>query len=424
MMDLLQKLLSSAGLDGYKINRTVTETDQLFFVHDRVETVRRGRTTDYSVSVYLAHDGALGDASFRLSPTATEQEIASAVAAAKENARAIRNQPYSLVRGETGSFSHKNLIEGKSLAEVAEAIANAVFAERGSAGAGLNATEIFLYHTDTRIVNSDGTDKSSSSYSAMIETIPTFDLPDRSVETYAQTRLSSFDEPSLRAYIREELRKVELRAKAEKIDLPAGVAVTLPAEEICEILSEYADQLHYSALYTHSGILKKGDEIQTAEDCDRITLTAVGKAEGACESADFDEDGSSLTDRTLIRDGKVEAFFGGNRFAQYVGEPNTGNLRVLSLAPGSLTEEELFACDRLECLQFSGLQVDLFNDYIGGEVRLAVLHKDGKEIPATAFSISGKLSEVLNTLRLSEKTTARPNYVGPAVALLEKFTIL
>ena len=71
----------------------------------------------------------------------------------------------------------------------------------------------------------------------------------------------------------------------------------------------------------------------------------------------------------------------------------------------------------------SGLQVDFFTDYIGGEVRLAYYH-DGKICRAvTGISISGKLSQVLRTIRLSKETTVYDSYVGPRQAVLQEMKI-
>ena len=47
-----------------------------------------------------------------------------------------------------------------------------------------------------------------------------------------------------------------------------------------------------------------------------------------------------------------------------------------------------------------------------------------KKIPVTGISMSGKLSEVLNSIRLSEKTVAKDNYKGPAIALLKNLSII
>ena len=72
----------------------------------------------------------------------------------------------------------------------------------------------------------------------------------------------------------------------------------------------------------------------------------------------------------------------------------------------------------------SGLQVDILNDYIGGEVRLAYYFDGEKKIPMTGISISGKLSEALDSIRLSDEAKCAGSYKGPKYALLSGIEII
>ena len=95
----------------------------------------------------------------------------------------------------------------------------------------------------------------------------------------------------------------------------------------------------------------------------------------------------------------------------------------MEVAPGSLSAEELAQGPYLEVISMSGLQVDFFNDYIGGEVRLAYYH-DGKEMkPVTGISISGSVSQVLNEIRFSSEVGIEGGYLGPAKAVLTNMKI-
>ena len=141
-------------------------------------------------------------------------------------------------------------------------------------------------------------------------------------------------------------------------------------------------------------------------------------------SAAFDADGVTLADRKIIENGKVVGMFGANRFAEYLGEKPTGNLRCVEVEKGTLTDEELLKAPYLECVSLSGLQLDLYNDYIGGEIRLAYYHDGEKVVPLTGISMSGRLSEVLANIRLSDKTRVFENYGGPYKVLLKGMEIL
>jgi PmbA protein len=72
----------------------------------------------------------------------------------------------------------------------------------------------------------------------------------------------------------------------------------------------------------------------------------------------------------------------------------------------------------------SGLQVDIYNDYIGGEVRLGYYFDGEKEIPVTGISISGKLSVALANMRLSSESITYESYNGPKCAIFEGIEIV
>ena len=71
----------------------------------------------------------------------------------------------------------------------------------------------------------------------------------------------------------------------------------------------------------------------------------------------------------------------------------------------------------------SGLQVDFYTDYIGGEIRLAYYHDGDRIIPVTGISISGQLKDVLNRIRFSKATILRDGYFGPEKAVVPNMKI-
>ena len=71
----------------------------------------------------------------------------------------------------------------------------------------------------------------------------------------------------------------------------------------------------------------------------------------------------------------------------------------------------------------SGLQVDFYADYIGGEIRLAYWHDGKKIVPVTGISFSGSAAEALNSIRLSNEITTQDRYTGPRKAILEGMKI-
>jgi len=144
----------------------------------------------------------------------------------------------------------------------------------------------------------------------------------------------------------------------------------------------------------------------------------VGQVPGSVRSSAFDGDGLTLGSMRIVEEGKAVSYFGSNRYGQYLGEVPTGNLPCMVVDTGSANLADLSGVTCLEVISMSGLQVDFFSDYIGGEIRLAYLHENGKVTPVTGISISGKLTEVLPAMLLSQQSIVRDSYSGPDKALL------
>ena len=149
-----------------------------------------------------------------------------------------------------------------------------------------------------------------------------------------------------------------------------------------------------------------------------------GQMRGSVNSAAFDEDGLTARDTEIIKDGVATAYYGSVRYASYLGMEPTGNLRCMSAKLGSLSDGELRSRPYFRCASMSGIQVDIYNDYIGGEVRLAYYFDGEREIPVTGISISGKLSDALSGIRLSDTETVYEGYRGPKLALIPGIEIV
>lgn len=423
MKDIFALLKENRDLSGFRVTETRTESYELFFVHRKLETVRARDTKSVSVTVYTDHDGKTGDSTFAVPESMTEDGVREKIAQAVRRAGLVFNEPYSLPEGGKLQKELSSNLQDADMRDLAARIAEAVFATDGLAYGSINATEIFLYRDDIRVVNSRGVDKTQVKYRAMIEAIPTFTEEGESVELYESYTFTQADAAKITAEIADKMKEVSLRRKAVKPEISMKRNVVLRPQEIAALLSEFAGDLTYASVYAQSNLHHKGDILQNGNG-DRMTLTMVGQILGSDRSSFFDADGVDLTDTTLIRDGKVTGYYGSHRFASYLGEPETGELRCMKLEPGTLTAEELAKDTYLECVSLSGLQVDLYNDYIGGEIRLAYLHREGEIKPITGVTMSAKLSEILNTLRLSDTTTVDGSYEGPDKLLMYDVALL
>ena len=93
---LVDILRAERSISGYRITDSKTESYELFFVHRSLETVRATDTGETSVTVYVEHDGKLGDATFSVYGSMSDEEIKEKIAAAAERAKLVFNEPYEL----------------------------------------------------------------------------------------------------------------------------------------------------------------------------------------------------------------------------------------------------------------------------------------------------------------------------------------
>ena len=78
----------------------------------------------------------------------------------------------------------------------------------------------------------------------------------------------------------------------------------------------------------------------------------------------------------------------------------------------------------LECASMSGIQLNIEQNYIGGEVRLGYYFDGKTKTPISGISISGKLDEFLSSLKLSKETVSGAYYEGPKIISGDHFIIM
>lgn len=404
------------SVSDYRINTTETQSYELFFVHKNLETVRSTSTTDTSVTIYVEHDGNLGSANFSLYASTTEDELREKVASAVEKALLIDNKYHTLPQNETTVQTIESNFADYEPCELAAKISNAVFSANTDSNSAINALEIFINKIKVSVENSRGINKSEIKYDAMVEAIPTYN-GEESVELYKFFKYSEFNEKNITEEIARSMNDVHARSIAIKPQTPIKCNLVLNEPELRQLFMYLKDELNYSSVYASQNAIYKGDKIQNNPTGDLITITMCGKIKGSPDSAIFDADGVTLKDTQIIKDGEVVRYYGANRFAQYLGEEITGELPCISVETGTLCDDELTKAPYIECVSMSGLQVDVYNDYIGGEVRLGYYFDGENKVPVTGISIAGKLSDILSSARLSQTKTVSGKYYGPQKAL-------
>lgn len=416
-------LNNSEGLSDYKINSTRTESYELFFVHKALETVRATDTESTTITVYVDHDGKRGSSSFSIYASTTEDEAKIKIDDAVKKALLVNNEMYTLPEGELLDGEIESNFADYDMAEAGRMIAEAVFDANTLEFGTINALEIFVNRHTSMVKNSRGIDKKAISYSAMVEAIPTWNEGE-SVELYACKKMSTLDKAWITNEINEKMIEVRERCRAVKPEEKISCRVMLDAEELSSLISNLIYELDYSSVYSGSNFYSIGDEVQKDPQYDKLTVTMRGTIEGSVSSALFDGDGVTLIDTEIIKEGRASSYFGSHRFAQYLSKNATGSLPCIELEAGTLTDKEITCAPYFRCVSMSGVQVDLYNDYIGGEVRLAYYFDGEKTIPLSGITISGSLSKALSSVKLSSVTVTVGKYKGPKCAIFEGIEIV
>ena len=421
----VEKIVKANCPDGYKIiDKTVSAHEMFFVVGQKVETVRASETEETNVTVYVKNeDGTIGQSAFPVYASMDEAALEKELDKALARARLAHNPPFELVEGGKEKYEIPSDLKGLDGREVAKKVAEAVYDAKMVEGGSINALEIFVTESKTRVRLSTGLDKTQTGYKIGIEAIPTHTDAKESVELYEWYELTNLNLADITREISDKMAEVAARHEAVKGE-PQTIDVALRPAEIAGLADNLAYELSYGAKYMQRNAYEVGDDLQKGRTGDPLTITMKAAVEGSSESAAFDQDGTTLKDRTIIKDGKAVALYGSSVFGQYLGEKKeniTGNLRCISVASGSLDKLD---GRYLEAVSLSGIQLDTYNDYIGGEIRLAYLHDGDKVTPVTGISMSGKLSEVLPSLRLTSDKVVRGAYEGPSRLLLKNVQII
>lgn len=417
-------LAENEKISAWKIVRAEKKSDQIFGVHDKIETARVSDGESTSITVYVDHDGKTGSSTFSLFASDDEGVLKEKAEKAACRALLVFDEKYSLPeKGELIVNEKSDEESGFADAEKAYFAVRAAVEKAKGDGCDVNAVEIFVNRTIVTVENSNGLKKSRAGREIMIEAIPTCNGKEQSVELYQALHYEKADEKQIENDVYAALKDVKARLQAVKPDVKIACPIIFRAQEINELFDNILGDADYATVYSHGNLRSVGDDIRKDATKGHITVTLKGEIPDCTASRKFDGDGTDYTDVTVIRGGVIAANYGGHRFAGYLGGKPTGANPNAEIEAGNLSSDEILSGDRLEIASMSGLQIDLYNDYIGGEVRLAYLTQNGITTPVTGISLSGSLSEVLGTLEFSLERVHRENYFGPKYAKVSKLTV-
>lgn len=420
MTDKILSALKNSGAELYQITVTKEESAELFFIRKSLDMQRIKEISQASVTVYREfYEGErhlLGSAAVQVQESFTEGQMTEMFRDALFAAGFVKNEYYELYAGrEEDSGKASGMTGGlsnKTLAEIAECFAQALFAEDTQKEVFLNSAEIFATRTTRRILNSRGVDveyeKSRVQGEFVVQCVDGQD-----VETYQDFAYEDCDTEALRRKVRDTLRMTRDRARAV-LAPPAGeYRVILSGSYVRDILGYYVERSDSSMVYQKYSTFRAGCDVQGENvKGDRINLALRA-------TEPYSAEGIPMRDRELVQDGKLRILHGGNRCAYYLKLEPTGNYRGFFAPEGRVSLEEMRSQPYLEVVNFSDFQMQSFTGHFGGEIRLAYLFDGEKRIPVTGGSVNGSILEAQKSLLFSREMQKEDAFEGPLAVCLE-----
>ena len=413
----LIKLLNNNNINTYQITNTITNDSEMFFDRGKLETIRKVSTNEILVQIFTEDGDTQGQADFVISKDLSTKEINELIATAILSSKLVHNKKYELVKGEKKqSYKYKDELEDSYT--ILQKISKIYF-DLEEENLKFNSLECFFKERTTTIINSNNVNLSKKTYRINVEAIPSYYSKDFKTELYRMFNYDKLDYDKIKEDVIKSLNDLRNRGKAIKFDQNIKTNVILRAPEIRELFTEYIDNFNYADVYFESNLAKVGDVLQTNPKTKlNLSLDKRTKADF------FDNEGIILKKLSLIEDGKLVSYYGSQRFASYLNLKATGDLTKIVLKNGTKSIDNLRKEPYIELIDLSGLQVDAYSSYIGGEVRLAIYFDGTKTYPISGFSFSGNLNEVINNMELSKEKEMINDYEGPSFMKIPNIEII
>ncbi len=423
MIKKLIKLLNSKpAINDWLITERCQETTEAFFVMQNLETTRSTNTFEYVITIY--HDFIdndvkyRGSSSFTLSHIISKKELELIVDETIYAASFVKNEYYEIVQGDKRKV-WKEKANTMSILEIINKIAHSFFTP-SYPNCRFNSLEIFYETNKIHVINSRNVNLTKVLSKIMVEAIPSFDGENQKVELYKMYKYQTAEFETMKQDAAEALKEVEQRYYAtNKFDINK-IDVIIKNEDVAAFFWNLIDDYSYNNIYTESTPKRIGDTIQEGakKDLLNITLTTNSKNDA------FDGDGVLLNATEIIKNGKIVNYYGSNRYAYYLKTLPCGNLPTIWAKRGKTSIKNMKALPHLEIFALSGIQIDMYTGYIGGEIRLANYFDGVKSQPISGISFSGNINEALKTLIISKERLNIIGYTGPKYIKLSKMDIL
>ena len=420
MLKRIEAQIKALGCGVWELREESTRAWEFYFIRHALDQNRVSELNTIFVTLYRPmEDGMLGSASGEIFPTASEAEIQKALSDIYFQASLVKNPSYRLNDKPLVSPA----LQEVDSAAIAKDFISTMSQLRETETEDVNSYEIFIREITRHYRNSNGVDYTVRYPSSMIEVVVNARKGDHEIELYRSFQSGSCDVEKLRCDTEKALQYGKDRLVTEPTPMLNQFDVLFSTGDARSIYRYFAAKTMVDLIFQKVSDWTPGKPVAESVQGDRITLQAVSTLKNSSASYPIDEEGAVIRDRTLIRDGVVEALWGHRRFSQYLGLEDCSMVKNFVVKGGAHSEAELRQGDYLEVVEFSDFQVDPISGDIAGEIRLGYLHQNGQVRVVSGGSVSGQMAAAIPTMEFSSETEQYDTAVIPRVTKLKNLKI-
>ena len=439
MIEQLMQALNRPGVNDWLLRQVRTQSTQLFLARTEPENRREALVEEYGVEVHNDHAAAQDGRPSRGSATVTllpgeEGWAAERIEQAVFMAGLTDNPPYSLpgpgIYPEVLISDRRLVVDpGRAARELADELRAAVAAEPA---VSLASAEFFIDRRQVALRNSRGIQAEQEGTSLLLDfVLLARDDEGHETEAHVEVRrrdLAGLDLPALvrrqAQYARDTLQAaVPASGRLAVLVSDDALHQLLAGEEISP--SPFAFRSSAQAKYQHLTPWEVGRSVfgDLPATGDPLTIYANAILPWGTASARFDSEGLPGRRLPIIENGVLQRFWAGQRYADYLQIPPTGEFGNLEVMPGSLPIADLWQDVFYQVVAFSSMMPDPVSGNFVAEIRLGYEKRGNQIRPIKGGSLSGNLFTDLAAARLSQETVMMGNYLGPQAVRFPALTI-
>lgn len=430
MIERIKNLLRDwQEIAGFKIIESKIEASELFFVKKELHMHRTKSVQHFIVTIYKDfsedNNNYRGSATAKLHPTMEDNELKRIFAELAFAAGFVKNQHYllpqqSAIKGQPTLSNFASNPISHWLPKITENI----FKNDIQINNYINSCELFLDKVFTRVINSEGLDRSFEGYKEQIEFITSCQSDVGEIELYKNLLFADYDAQAVAKEVSKMLVLSEERARACPTPAVKKHTVLLTGEPVEEFLQYYITKANGQSIYNKLSEARLNENIQGLNvKGDLITMTLDPFMENSTYSAPFDEDGFSVKPVVLYEKGILKKYWGDVRHCHYLNVEPTGIIHNVVVQGGTKSIAVMKQDPYLELAAFSSFQMDSLTGDFAGEIRLGRYFDGVKSIAITGGSISGNIKAVQEEMYLSSELQKNNHYLVPKTIQLFNVSI-